>query len=87
MLGRLEMDVDDCITAYKALMTTVFKKKKNVFTLSLTGMIRPRFSSKVLEESIKSVIKTCRPPEQEEIPADAAFCVQGQDEDSQKCRV
>lgn len=31
MLGRLEMDVDECVTAYIRLMKTVFETKKGGF--------------------------------------------------------
>jgi hypothetical protein len=59
MLGRLEMDVDECITAFRETMQTVFEKKtKTLFPLSLLGDVRARFSSKTLEEAIKNVISS-----------------------------
>ena len=57
MLGRLEMDVDDCIAAFREVMKTVFKKKKNSFAISLTGNMKAKFSSKTLEAAIKRLIK------------------------------
>lgn len=88
MLGRLEMDVDECIVAYKALMKSVFEKKKNLITLSFRGVIRPQFSSEVLENAIKSVIKARRDgPGQTAIPVDEPFHIERQDEDSRRCRV
>jgi hypothetical protein len=56
MLGRLEMDVDQCITAYTELMRTVFEKKSNWFPLSLTGRVQSQFDSKRLESAIKGVV-------------------------------
>lgn len=87
MLGRLEMDVDECIKAYKALMRSVFEKKKHIVSLSLRGVIKPRFSSEVLEKAIKNVIETCRAPGQEAIPVDEHFYLKSQDEDSRRCKV
>ena len=57
MLGRLEMDVDDCIVAFREVMKTVFKKKKNSFPISFTGNVRAKFSSKTLEAAVKRLIK------------------------------
>jgi hypothetical protein len=88
MLGRLEMDVDECIEAYKALMKTVFEKKKHLVNLSFKGTIRPQFSSKVLENAIKGVIKGRGDvPVQRAIPVDEPFYLECQDENSRSCRV
>ena len=51
MLGRLEMDVDECIAAYTKLMKTVFEKKP-----SWTGNIKSQFDTAKLESAIKKVI-------------------------------
>jgi hypothetical protein len=56
MLGRLEMDVDECITAYTGLMKTVFERKSSRFPASLTGKIKSRFDGTRLETAIKEVI-------------------------------
>jgi hypothetical protein len=92
MLGRLEMDVDKCIIAYKALMRTVFKKKEHVVPVSLNGTIKPRFSSKVLENVIKGVIEgvikdRVDVPGQKPILVDEPFYLESQDEVSRRCRV
>lgn len=81
MLGRLEMDVDECIAAYKTLMKTVFEKKRSLFSVGLTGNIKARFSSKALERAIKSVI------EARGIPVDDPFYVKVEDEQLRKCKV
>ncbi|KAI0845105.1 phospholipase [Daldinia vernicosa] len=56
MLGRLEMDVDECISVYSELMRSIFKKKWNWFPISLTGKSRSRFKSAKLESAIKEAI-------------------------------
>jgi hypothetical protein len=81
MLGRLEMDVDECIEAYRELMTAVFEKKKSLFAVGLRGQIRSRFSSKALGKAIKGVV------EKRGVPLNELFCVKTDNEDSQKCRV
>lgn len=81
MLGRLEMDVDECIAAYKTLMKTVFEKKRSLLSVGLTGNIKARFSSKALEKAIKSVI------EARGMPVDAPFYVKVEDEQLRKCKV
>ncbi|KFY96955.1 hypothetical protein V500_02248 [Pseudogymnoascus sp. VKM F-4518 (FW-2643)] len=81
MLGRLEMDVDECIVAYKALMETVFEKRQNYLRVGFRGMIKPKFSSKQLEKAIKSVIEC------QQVPVDEPFHLKTEDEDSRKCRV
>jgi patatin-like phospholipase/acyl hydrolase len=56
MLGRLEMDVDECIDAYRKLTETIFKSKKNRMGLSLKGDVSARFSSETLRDAIKTVV-------------------------------
>jgi len=56
MLGRLEMDVDKCITAYTELMKTVFETKRSWFPASWTGNIKSRFDTVKLETAIKKLI-------------------------------
>jgi hypothetical protein len=56
MLGRLEMDVDDCISRYTDLMKDVFGKQARRIPLSWRGGIRARFDSTRLETAIKEVM-------------------------------
>jgi hypothetical protein len=56
MLGRLEMDVDECITAYNDLTKMVFGEKFNKLPINLKGDIKPQFDSATLERAIKEVI-------------------------------
>jgi hypothetical protein len=56
MLARLEMDVDECITAYNQLIKTVFEGKAPRTPLSWTGRVQPRFDSAKLKAAIDKVI-------------------------------
>ena len=61
MLGRLGMDVDECIDVYRRLMKKVFDKPKSSMGMSFnafrTGNIQPKFDSSVLLEQIANVVK------------------------------
>lgn len=56
MLGRLEMDVDECISAYNKLMQNVFDEKSSWLPVGWTGATRARFDSKRLKTAIEEVI-------------------------------
>lgn len=56
MLGRLEMDVDECIAAYTKLMKTVFEKQSSQFAINWSGNINARFDTAKLESAIKDVV-------------------------------
>lgn len=55
MLGRLEMNVDDCIHDYIELMQDVFGSKAHRLPISLGGKVRARFDSKKLQSAIEKV--------------------------------
>lgn len=55
MLGRLEMDVDDCIEAYTSMFKTIFGKKG--LPVNMWGNIKGRFDSTVLEDCIRRILK------------------------------
>jgi hypothetical protein len=55
MLGRLEMDVDECIGVYTNMFTNVFGKKG--LRINMLGKIKGRFDSAVLEECIREILK------------------------------
>ena len=57
MLGRLEMSVEECIDAYTKMMKLVFETKANHSFISVLGGVKPRFSSKALENAISQVLK------------------------------
>lgn len=56
MLGRLEMDVDQCILAYSGLTESVFGQKKTFFPFSIWGNVKARFDSAKLEKAIQKTI-------------------------------
>lgn len=59
MLGRLEMDVRSCITAYLNLAQEVFQRRNiNIFARAAAAWrLEEKFDSKILEECIKRVVK------------------------------
>lgn len=56
MLGRLEMDVDECITAYSDLTAAVFGEKLSRIPFKIKGNVKPRFDSTKLETAIRKVV-------------------------------
>lgn len=56
MLGRLEMDVDQCIVAYSDLAAAVFCEKLSRVPVTIKGKIKPRFDSAKLGEAIRKVV-------------------------------
>jgi len=60
MLGRLCMDVEECIDTYCSLMNTVFQKRSGFrFPISLrTWKIKPKYSTKALREAVVSVLES-----------------------------
>jgi hypothetical protein len=57
MLGRLEMDVDECIGAYSDLATAVFGEKLSSIPVNIKGNIKARFNSTKLESAIRKVVE------------------------------
>ncbi|EJP60972.1 protein kinase subdomain-containing protein [Beauveria bassiana ARSEF 2860] len=56
MLGRLEMDVDECISTYIDLMKRVFDKKSSWLPVSLGGNVKAQFDSKKLRSAVEQAI-------------------------------
>jgi hypothetical protein len=57
MLGRFEMDVDECIIAYAKLAEAVFSQKKSRLPFNLKGKVKAQFDSLKLEKAIRDTIK------------------------------
>jgi hypothetical protein len=57
MLGRLEMSVEECISAYTKMMKHVFDRKAYHSFISIFEGVKPRFSSKALENAISQVLE------------------------------
>lgn len=58
MLGRLEMDVDECIAAYGELAEAVFGEKVSSFPFNLKGKVAARFDSVKLEKAVRNVVQS-----------------------------
>jgi hypothetical protein len=56
MLGRLEMDVDECIAAYSDLAASVFGDKRSRIPFNIKGKVQQRFDSAKLEAAIRKVV-------------------------------
>jgi hypothetical protein len=57
MLGRLEMDVDECIGAYSDLAAAVFGQKLSSIPVNFKGNVKARFDSAKLESAIRRVVE------------------------------
>lgn len=55
MLGRLEMDVDECIRTYEELLAKIFKSRR--IPLTWKWNTKARFDSRILRESIENIIQ------------------------------
>ncbi len=61
MLGRLKMDVDECICAYTSMFERIFKKQKHKFAVNHWanfGSLQNRFDSELLRDSIKEIVES-----------------------------
>ncbi|KAJ5273677.1 Acyl transferase/acyl hydrolase/lysophospholipase [Penicillium angulare] len=56
MLGRLEMDIDDCIAAYRELMESVFSEKARTVFVDWSGNVKAQYDSQKLRDVITHVI-------------------------------
>lgn len=56
MLGRLEMDIDECLKAYNHLMTFIFSEKINNLPVGWSGNIQAKYDSRRLKSAIEDVI-------------------------------
>ncbi|CAG8919613.1 unnamed protein product [Penicillium salamii] len=56
MLGRLEMNVDECLMAYTELMESIFSQKINNVPVDWSGNIISQYDSKRLKSAIEMVI-------------------------------
>ena len=56
MLGRLEMDVDECITAYSEL-AAIFGQKLGSLPFDKEDIVKARFDSAKLEEAVRKVVQ------------------------------
>jgi hypothetical protein len=68
MLGRLEMDVDNCIKAYREMAESIFQPKQGS-RLNIAQKILDRYNAKgrfdpeSLKDAVKKVVQLCGLPE------------------------
>ena len=55
MLGRLEIEVDGCISAYSELSHKIFKKSS--FPLDLKGKVKGKYPATELPNAVKKIIR------------------------------
>ncbi|KAJ4298854.1 hypothetical protein N0V90_004097 [Kalmusia sp. IMI 367209] len=80
MLGRLGMEVDECINAYTALIKNIFVERESRSGLGAKFNVKAKFSSEKLRESIESVLQS------QGVPLNEVFN-DGQTGKSRGCRV
>ncbi|KAI9866792.1 MAG: hypothetical protein M1813_000734 [Trichoglossum hirsutum] len=57
MLGRLEMDVDECIAVYTNLMGSIFGHAEHWLPVNLKGNVQPRFDAEKLKQAIIGILE------------------------------
>ena len=57
LLGRLKMDVDECITDYTKILRTDFNKDKKGCPINWKGNVKGHFNSNVLAEAFEDILK------------------------------
>ena len=57
MLGRLEMNIDDCIDAFTGMMDEVFERKNHLPFNLFSGNVQERYSSSTLTRCIQDIIR------------------------------
>ncbi|XXH05415.1 hypothetical protein Hte_011841 [Hypoxylon texense] len=77
MLGRLQMDVDDCIQEYSELTKAIFSEKLHSMSVNLFTKVQPRFDSEKLRAAIQKVV--AKNGQSSETPFN--------DHDSDRCKV
>ena len=56
MLGRLKMDIEECISSYIELIKTVFGRKSSPYPVIWRGNTKGRFDSLKLKVAVEKVI-------------------------------
>ena len=56
MIARLEMSVEECITAYNYLMKMVFKERMGILQGTSNSDIKSQFDCEVLGRAFKNII-------------------------------
>ena len=67
MLGRLGMDVDECIEKYTSMFASIFGERAHHVKVGWSGDVRSMFKSDALKAAITKVVTDCG------LPPDAKF--------------
>ena len=81
MLGRLRMNIDDCICAYETLGEKIFARPRWFHIRSPLFYIRSKYNAKVLEGVLEDVVSQ-RVPGGSDFPGGKNFAY-----DENRCRV
>jgi hypothetical protein len=54
MLGRLQMNIDDCTNAYISLSDKIFQKRR--YRVNVKGQVQGRFNSDELKRAVKEIV-------------------------------
>lgn len=60
MLGRLKMDVSECIQSYTSMFKRIFEKQKHKYPVNLWenfGDLQNKFDSEILRGSIRKIVE------------------------------
>ncbi|KAG8525642.1 uncharacterized protein KY384_000402 [Bacidia gigantensis] len=77
MLGRLKMNVEDCLKVYEDLMGTIFGTKAHYLPISASANVHARYDPKRVKQAIEEVLR------KHGLPEDCPL----HDELDQRCRV
>jgi hypothetical protein len=58
MLGRLEMDVPECIKIHKGFLKDVFGHRRIMWKVSLKGKVQAQFDETLLKKAIEKTVKS-----------------------------
>ena len=58
MLGRLKMDIGECIAAYTSMFENIFGERKHKYPVNVLGNVQGRFHSKKLRKSITEIVES-----------------------------
>ena len=58
MLGRLQMEIDECIEVYNKLMKAVFEEKSSRVPVGWKGKLKAQFDSDKLQSAIEEVVQS-----------------------------
>jgi len=65
MLGRLQMDVGECLAHFENLMKSVFEDKEHLVSFTWAGKVQNRFDPTKLKAAILEVLRSKKIPETE----------------------